>query len=262
MYLAFAASAFQTQLAYRGQVWALALGYFINISAKVAIWTALFAGHASVDGVTLAQMVTYAIIAGSVDVSWHWEQFVQKVGTQIKSGDVAVYLLKPLRYPVMLFSSECGSLGFGLIALVVPVTIISGLLYGFAPPPTAMHGLLFLAMWALGFLILFLLAGIAALLSFWLLTTFALEWMLMALLAALSGRIVPLWFYPEQAAAVLKYLPFAWIAFHPTAVYLGEIEAGEAIGLLAIGAAWVVVLTGILVFLWSRASRRLVVQGG
>ena len=153
MYLAFAASAFQTQLAYRGQVWALALGYFINISAKVAIWTALFAGHASVDGVTLAQMVTYAIVAGSVDVSWHWEQFVQKVGTQIKSGDVAVYLLKPLRYPVMLFSSECGSLGFGLIALVLPVTIIAGLLYGFAPPPTAMHGVLFVAMWALGFLI-------------------------------------------------------------------------------------------------------------
>ena len=125
-----------------------------------------------------------------------------------------------------------------------------------------MHGVLFVAMWALGFLILFLLAGIAALLSFWLLTTFALEWMLTALLAVLSGRIVPLWFYPAQAAAVLKYLPFAWIAFHPSAVYLGEVEAGEAIGLLAIGAGWLLALAGILVFLWSRASRRLVVQGG
>jgi ABC-2 type transport system permease protein len=262
MYLAFVASAFQTQLAYRGQVWALALGYFINISAKVAIWTALFAGHTSVDGVTLAQMVTYAILAGSVDVSWHWEQFVQKVGTQIKSGDVAVYLLKPLRYPAMLFSSECGSLGFGLIALVAPVTIIAALLYGFMPPPSAMHFALFVAMWVLGYLIMFLLAGIAALLSFWLLTTFALEWMLTAMLAFLSGRILPLWFYPEQLAAVLKYLPFAWIAFHPSAVYLGEVEAGEAVALLGIGAGWVVVLTGVVLFLWSRASRRLVVQGG
>lgn len=262
MYLAFAASAFQTQLAYRGQVWALALGYFINISAKVAIWTALFAGLGSVDGVTLPQMVTYAILAGSVDVGWHWEQFVQKVGAQIKSGDVAVYLLKPLRYPAMLFASELGALGFGVLALVIPVTIIAALLYGFMPPPSVLHGVLFVAMWAIGFVIMFLLAGIAALLSFWLLTTFALEWMLTALLAFLSGRVLPLWFYPEQAAAVLKYLPFAWVAFHPAAVYLGEVDIEGALVLLGIGALWVVVLAGIVMLLWSRASRRLVVQGG
>jgi ABC-2 type transport system permease protein len=262
MYVAFAASSFQTALAYRGQVWAQALGYFINISAKVAIWTALFAGQASVDGVSLKQMVTYAIVAGSLDVGWQWERFIQKVGAQIKSGDVAVYLLKPLRYPVMLFSAECGNLGFGLIALIVPVTIISALLYGFVPPPTAMHGLLFSCMWVVGFAILFLLAGIAALLSFWLLTTFALEWMLTALLSILSGRIVPLWFFPEQAAAVLNYLPFAWIAFHPSAVYLGQVDIAGAVTLLAIGLGWVVVLAAIIALLWSGASRRLIVQGG
>ena len=262
MYLAFVASAFQTQLAYRGQVWALALGYFINISAKVAIWTAVFAGHGSVDGVSLAQMVTYAIIAGSIDVGWHWERFIQTIGAQIKSGDVAVYLLKPLHYPAMLFSSECGNLGFGIVALVVPMTIVTGLLYGFAPPPTVLHGMLFVAMWAVGFVILFLLAGIAALLSFWLLTTFALEWILTALLAVLSGRIVPLWFYPDQGAAVLKYLPFAWVAFHPTAVYVGQVGIDEAVRLLVLGIAWVVVLAGGIVLLWSRASRRLIVQGG
>jgi ABC-2 type transport system permease protein len=262
MYLAFAASAFQTHFAYRGQVWAQALGYFINISAKVAIWTALFAGHTSVDGVTLAQMVTYAIVAGSVDVGWHWEQFIQKVGQQIKSGDVAVYLLKPLRYPAMLFSSECGALGFGLLALVAPVTVVAALLYGFTPPATALHFVLFLAMWVVGFLIMFLLAGIAALLSFWLLTTFALEWMLTALLAFLSGRILPLWFYPEQAAAVFKYLPFAFVAFHPTAIYLGQVDIAGALQLLAIGVGWVAILTGVIVLLWSRASRRLIVQGG
>jgi len=262
MYLAFATSAFQTQLVYRNQVWAQALGYFISISAKVAIWTAVFAGFASVDGVTLPQMVTYAIIAGSVDVGWHWEQFIQKVGAQIKSGDVAVFLLKPLRYPIMLFSAECGNLIFGLIALIVPVTILSGLLYGFTPPPSLIYGILFLAMWALGFLILFLLAGIAALLSFWLMTAFSLEWMLTAMLAILSGRIVPLWFYPEQAAAVLKMLPFAWIAFHPTAVYLGEVDVPGALGLVALGFVWVGVLAAVVAMLWSRASRRLIVQGG
>lgn len=262
MYLAFATSAFQTQLAYRGQVWAQALGYFIQISAKVAIWTAVFAGMANVDGITLPQMVTYAIVAGSVDVAWHWEEFVRKVGGQIKSGDLVVYLLKPLRYPLMLFSAECGNLGYGFMALVVPVTIASSLLYGIVPPATPMHGVLFVALWAVGFLILFLLATIAGLLSFWLMTAFALEWILTAMLAILSGRIVPLWFFPEEAAAVLKTLPFAWIAFHPTAVYLGQVDVAGALGLLGLGLAWVSALTAVVALLWSRASRRLIVQGG
>ena len=262
MYLAFATSAFQTMLSYRGQVWALALGYFIGISARVAIWIAVFAGLASVDGVTLPQMVTYAILAGSIDVGWQWERFIQKVGTQIKSGDVAVYLLKPLRYPLMLFSAECGNLGFGLLAVIVPVTILSGLLYGLAPPASLTHGVLFAAMWMLGFLILFLCAAIAALLSFWLLTAFSLEWLLSALIAILSGRLVPLWFFPEPMGAVLAYLPFAWIAFHPAAVYLGQVEVSGALWLMAIGIAWAGVLAAIVGLLWSRASRRLIVQGG
>jgi ABC-2 type transport system permease protein len=262
MYLSFATSAFQTQLAYRAQVWAQVLGYFIHISAKVAIWTAVYAGLASVDGVTLPQMVTYAIVAGSIDVGWHWEQFIRKVDVQIKSGDLAVYLLKPLRYPMMLFSAECGNLGFGLLALVVPVTVASALLYGLMPPATLTHGVLFVVMWGLGFLILFLCAAIAALLSFWLMTAFSLEWTLTALLAILSGRIVPLWFFPEGAADVLNVLPFAWIAFHPSAVYLGQVDVAEALWLVAMGLAWVAVLTATVALLWSRASRRLVVQGG
>jgi ABC-2 type transport system permease protein len=262
MYLAFLVTSFQTQMAYRSRVWAEGLGYFIQVSAKVAIWTAVFSGIASVDGVNLPQMVTYAIVAGSVDVAWHWEEFVRKVGLQITSGDVAVYLLKPLKYPLMLLSGECGNLGFGLLLLVLPVTIISALLYGFMGPATVLHGVLFVAMWALAFLILFLLATIASMISFWLMTTFALEWILTALLAILSGRIVPLWFFPEGAAAVLKYLPFAWIAFHPTAVYLGQVDVPGALILLAQGVAWAAILMAVAALLWWRAARRLIVQGG
>jgi ABC-2 type transport system permease protein len=262
MYLAFATSAFQTRLAYRSQVWAQALGYFIEISAKVAIWTAVYAGLASVDGVSLPQMVTYAIISASVQSGWLWEHFVRSVGAQIKSGDVAVYLLKPLRYPLMLFAAECGNLAFRFLTLIVPVTIIAGLLYGFVLPASPVHAVLFVAMWLLGFVILFFLAAIASLLSFWMMTVHSLEWTLTALLAILSGRMVPLWFFPEQATAIFQYLPFAWIGFHPTAVYLGQADIAESLNLLAIGLLWAAILGACVALLWHRAARRLIVQGG
>jgi ABC-2 type transport system permease protein len=262
MYMAFLTSAFQTRLAYRGQVWAQALGYFIEISAKVAIWSAVLAGPGAAAGVSLKDMVTYAIIGASVIVCWPWEHFIRAIGAQIKSGDVVVFLLKPLHYPLMLFSSECGNMGFRLVTLIMPVTLIGALLYGFVPPASVPHAVLFVAMWALGFVMLFLLAAIAGLLSFWLLTVFSLEWTLSALLAILSGRIVPLWYFPDAAAAVLKYLPFAWIAFHPMAVYLGQVDIAGGLWLLAMGLGWAGVLTGIVLLLWSRAARRLDVQVG
>jgi ABC-2 type transport system permease protein len=86
--------------------------------------------------------------------------------------------------------------------------------------------------------------------------------MLQALLAILAGRVVPLWFFPEQAAAILKYLPFAWVAFHPAAVYLGEVDISEAFVLLVIGLLWALALGAVIALLWHRAARRLVVQGG
>jgi ABC-2 type transport system permease protein len=262
MYLAFAASAFQTKLAYRGQVWARILGEFIFISATVAIWVAVYAGTASVDGISLPQMITYAIIGSSITTASSWEWFVRRVGAQIKSGDIAVFLLKPLRYPLMLFAGECGQVGFGLLSVILPAVVLSGLFYGMLPPASAAHGILFLGFWLLGFTILFFLATIASLLSFWLLTAFSLEWMLQALLSILAGRVVPLWFFPEPAAAILNYLPFAWVAFHPTAVYLGQVDIPEALVLFAIGLTWALALGAIVAWLWHRAARRLVVQGG
>jgi ABC-2 type transport system permease protein len=262
MYLAFAASAFQTRLAYRTQVWARILGAFLEVSAKVAIWVAVYGGLASVDGVSLPEMITYAIIGASITTAWGWEWYVRNVGAQIRSGDVAVFLLKPLRYPAMLFAGECGGLGFGLVSIVLPVVVLSALLYGLLPPASLAHGVLFVAFFVLGFVIMFLLATIAVLLSFWLMTTFSLEWTLQALLAILAGRVVPLWFFPEQVALVLHYLPFAWVAFHPMAVYLGQASIAEAFMLLVIGLLWALALGALVALLWHRAARRLVVQGG
>ena len=103
---------------------------------------------------------------------------------------------------------------------------------------------------------------IAGLLAFWLLTAFSLEWFLQGLLTLLSGFLVPLWFFPPAAAGVIVHLPFSYLAYHPMAVYLGKLDVTATLTTLAIGIGWVGILTGIAAWLWSRAARRLVVQGG
>jgi len=263
MYRAFFASAFQTRLAYRSQVWALLLYGFVTVFAKIAIWVALYAqvGTATVGGITRSDMITYAILGGVV-LNWDYARFIRTFGRQIQSGDVSVFLLKPVRYPLMLLAGACGNLAFELLAVQLPVTIVASLFYGLTPPASAFVGGMAVVFWGVGFLILFLLSAIAAILAFWLLTVFSLEWTLMALMAIFAGGTLPIWFFPPAAADIVRLLPFSFIGYQPMAVYLGKLDPSATLGTLGVGVGWIVVLTGCVVVLWSRAQYRIVVHGG
>lgn len=262
MYFAFATSAFQTKLAYRGQVWAQVFGELISVFAKVAIWMSVYGGMVSVDGITLNDMITYGVLGGTVIAAWEWQRLLNTIGQQIKSGDVAVFLIKPLRYPLMMFSAECGNLGFRLIAVVLPTVVVTGMVYGLLPPASVFHGAMFAAYWALSFFILFLMSAALGLLAFWLMTSFSLEWLLRSLISIFSGTFIPLWFFPEGIAQVIRHLPFAWIGFYPMAVYLGKMDVNEVLIYFAFGLGWAALLALAVALLWQRASRRIVVQGG
>jgi len=262
MYLAFASSALQTQLAYRGQVWASLFGKLIQVFAWIAIWMSVYGDAGSVAGATLPEMVTYALIGGTLTTAWDWRRLLNAVGASVCTGDVAVYLLKPMRYPLYLFATECGNLGYKLGAIALPVGVVVALTYGVLPPASLFHGVMFLLFWALSFVIIFLLAVLCGLLAFWLLTAFSLEWLLQGILSLLSGTAIPLWLFPDQVAAAVKLLPFAWISYHPIAVYLGKTSLAETWTYLGLGLVWAALLTLAVAVLWHRAALRITVQGG
>lgn len=76
VYFAFARSAFLTQLAYRNEVWANMIGKLVQVFARVAIWIAIYGGTASIAGVSLQQMVTYALLGGVVTGAIRYEGIV------------------------------------------------------------------------------------------------------------------------------------------------------------------------------------------
>lgn len=262
MYLAFARVAFQTQFAYRGQVWARLFGELIYIFARIAIWIAVYQGVTIVSGVSLPEMITYAILSGTVLAAWSYANLISLVGREIKTGDVAVFLLKPLSYPLYLFCTECGNFVYRILAVVIPAVAIVGLLYGIQPPASLFHGVMFLAFWALAFVILFLIATTFGLLAFWMMTAFALEWFLQAILAIFSGSLLPLWLFPDALAAFARHLPFAWVGYYPATVYLGKLDVAECWSYLGLGLAWAAALALVVAWLWHRASLRITVQGG
>lgn len=261
MYTGFARNALFSQLTYRGQIGAKIAGLLVEVFAKVAIWMSIMGLSAQIDGITLNELITYAVFSGALIV-WDWRLFIRRIGQHLTSGDVAVYLLKPIHYPLMLFAEECGSFAFAILIVFLPVLLVMSLSFNLAMPSSVLYLLLYLAYVVIGFIILFLLVAISGVVSFWMMTTFAMEWFLNSAMAIMSGTFIPIWFFPTGAAQVLYVLPFSWVGFHPMAVYLGKKTPVEAWSYLAFGLLWVVVLSLVLGLLWQQAAKRLEVQGG
>jgi ABC-2 type transport system permease protein len=262
MYLAFARSAFRTQLAYRAQIWAGIFGQLVQVFARIAIWTSLLATGASVGGVDRSDMVTYAVLGGTVLSAWDPSRMLYAISAELKNGDIASRLLRPVPYPAYLFATECGNLVYRAVAVGLPVLVIAAVVYGLKPPASLFYGAVFPAFWVLSFLLLFGLSCLGGLAAFWLMTAFSIDWFLWSIIGLLSGGFVPLWFFPDWLAAAVKYLPFAWIGFYPAAVYLGKIGEPETLLLLGIGIAWVAIFGLAIRVLWSKATTRITVQGG
>jgi len=263
-YTAFARSSFQSQLAYRNEVWANIFGKLVQVFARVAIWLAVYAGVGAtvVDGVSLQQMITYALLGGAVMGATRPERVINEIGRSLKTGDVAVWLLKPLSYPLYLFANESGSFVYRLLTQVIPTIAFTALFYGMLPPESLFHGAMFLVFWAMSFVLLFLMSAFCGLVAFWLMTSFSLDWMFGALLTLFSGLMVPFWFYPEPLATIARHLPFGWVVYYPNAVYLGRLSVPETWLYLGFGLCWTALFFVGVLWLWRRASTRITVQGG
>lgn len=259
-YLHFFAKSFKKNLAYRSEVWLRVIGSLIAISIQVAIWRALL-GSGSADGVTLPDMVAYAILNTAV-AALLMDRLYRDADDRLRTGDIAVDLVKPLRYPLFLLADQLGRSAYQLLFTVTPTVAVAWLLFGFSPPASPGHALAFLAALAIALLVSYALSYLIALLAFWFLTTMHFEWTLMGFTAVFSGSFLPLWFFPPGWASLARALPFQYLGFVPAAAYMGKIPPAELFGTLGVGMVWAAALLGLTGLLWSAAVRRLVVQGG
>jgi ABC-2 type transport system permease protein len=77
-----------------------------------------------------------------------------------------------------------------------------------------------------------------------------------------SGMILPLTFFPSWLRTIAHALPFASIMQTPIDVWLGKHHGAELVGILALQAAWALVLLGLGRVTLRLGAKKLVIQGG
>jgi ABC-type uncharacterized transport system permease subunit len=142
--------------------------------------------------------------------------------------------------------------------VIVPAAIVVGSL---AVPSAANVVLYFLSL-ALAFIVTLLIWLHVGLLSFWLLNVNGIRAMIAICSEFLAGALVPLWFMPGTLRFALELLPFQATTFLPASIYSGQVTGTAVMEPLAVQLLWIVILTLSSSFVWNRAQRKLVVQGG
>jgi ABC-2 type transport system permease protein len=257
---AFFGTSFRRNLAYRSEVWLSILFGLVAIAIQAAIWRALL-GDGAAEGVTVDDMVTYVIITTVIStISMH--RLVTDVDERLRSGDIAIDLVKPMHYPALQFADQLGRSAFQLAFVVVPMVTLAALAFDVRVPAGPSAGAAFIAALAIALLVSFTQGLLLALLAFWFLTTFHFIWANGALVTLFGGGSLPLWFFPDALETIARLLPYQYVAFVPAAIWLGELSGGEIGASLALGAVWVAIQGAACHLLWSAAVRRLTLQGG
>ncbi len=252
--------AFSRSLAYRVNALLRIVGNSVTILIQVAIWHALI-GQSVPMGIDLSQMVTYSILSTCITMVLQNSTTLGAVDERLRTGNIAVDLVRPIPFSSALAADSLGVAAFQGIFTMLPTLVVAAALFGINPPASSLHLLTFAAAILSALAISFALGYLFALLAFWFLTAFHFEWTLGAFIKMFAGTFLPLWFFPTWLSAVVMWLPFPHMVFVPVAVYLGQIPRGELGWTLSLGIGLSVALLGLAGWLWSRAVRRLVLQG-
>ncbi|MFZ5816081.1 MAG: ABC transporter permease [Bacillota bacterium] len=252
---------FLTMLAYRLNYFSGILTYVVYTGGYYFLWSAVYAGREELHGLSAAQMTTYLVISWMTR-SFYFNNLDQEIAEEIKSGLVAIQLIRPYHYLMGKLVSAFGEGLFRLLFWMLPGMAVASLLFPVQLPTSAQT----IGMWALAGLLAFLVNSLLnatfGLFTFFLQSAQGLRWAKRLATDLLSGLFIPLHLFPDGARAVIDWLPFQAIAYLPNMIFTGGLTGAAAWRALGLQLLWVAILSLSTWAFWRRARRYLVVQGG
>jgi ABC-2 type transport system permease protein len=188
--------------------------------------------------------------------------FTDVYAEKIREGNIALDFIRPINLRNYMFAEQLSENFCVAVFACLPVAALSFAIWGFYPPPTALHIPLFFVSAALALLLSFYFDYIAGVCVFWTKNSVYTRQIVGGLFAICSGTSIPLWFYPGWLAAVCRVLPFRMASFEPLQIYLGRVDAAGAARIILLQALWLAVLFIIERLIWRGVQKCIFVQGG
>lgn len=272
LYLPFSKAGIKIELSYKAQIVMWIAISFIQIFFVLFLYQAIYRNSpegmdAVINGFTFYDMVLYMItsfffsfVMGSGDTSYD-------IWTDIKEGTIANTLTKPVSYRLRHLFTYFGVLLFDYVVIIIPfLSIVYAVFIAF--------GFLQVSAWQfilniLFFVIFSILAGFinnavsyfVGMLIFYTDHLFGLNMARNALQGFLGGQMVPL-AYMGTLGIAFSFTPFAFMNSVPVLTIMCKLDITDIIIYIGIALLWILIIELVNNFIFSRALKKITVQGG
>ncbi|MBV7695887.1 ABC-2 family transporter protein [Streptomyces sp. TRM70350] len=242
---------------------AVLLRLTVQVVLVWSLWRGLYAQTGTTAGLSRDQAVTYAVMAVLASRLRELDQHTGRdtVLQHMHFGTIVYWYLRPLPpqryYALRALGEQLYGLAWALGGYAVCLAV------GAVEPPrsAAVAGVFLLSM-LLGQWVLYYVMLVLDQLCFFTLRNNAAMLILLFAQNLLAGVYAPLWFFPDWFITMSAFLPFQATLSVPLSLYVGRIPLSDAAFQIAVQAAWVVALALFTRWVWRRAARRVISQGG
>lgn len=250
---------FASAVAYRAEmvIWFLTTTMPL---VMLALWSAA-AADAPIQGFGQPEFVTYyaiALVVRHMSSSW----IVWELNADVRSGALAMYLLRPI-HPIWIYVSE--NLGALPLRIVILVPIVGTLLLTLDASPITTDPVaivLFVCTLFGAWALTFASQTIVGLLSLWTEQSLGIWDVWFGLFALLSGYLIPLELFPVSLRPIADVLPFHGMGGLSIEILMGRVEGAAMLRGVAIQAGWVIAFALLARTVWARGVQRFGAFGG
>lgn len=248
-------------LQYRGAAVAGIASQLFWAIMRIAILTAFFAQSTIEQPISLTQTITLIWLGQALLQLLPWN-IDTEIEMQVKNGDVAYELTRPLHLYWLWFSRSIAMRIAPASLHYIPLFLIAGLFYGLSMPASLPSFLAFCTSLITALLLSAAITTCVITTLFWTTCGQGIQRILPHISLFLSGLVVPLPLFPTWCQQFLQLQPFRGIIDIPCRLYTGLIPPTEAPYYIAFQLLWALTFIWLGKRLLAKAMQRFVIQGG
>lgn len=260
-YLPIARATFMIGLIYRFGFLFNIIGNIVYLGVAYYLWKSIYRYSDVIRGLTFNETFLYIGVGSAVFIllKTYADWFIHH---EIRDGNIAIYLTKPIDYQVYNLFANLGSLFVSLVAISIPTALM--LTFIFRVKVAFGIGLfLFPLSLFMAFLISFSIDYFIGLMGFYSESVWGLSTTKEIIVTVFSGALIPLQFFPAAMQKVLYWLPFQAI-YHTPLMMLTRPNQSLTVflSMLLIQLIWAVLLFLVARLFYTQAIKVLRIAGG
>lgn len=228
----------------------------IMMLIQILIWTAIFShsGQESIGGFSMGQTIGYFLFQ-YIFAGITYTSISSTMGHKIFHGELSVNLLKPINLSIAWAFKGFGGRLFSLFNESLPALAFAIIFFGFQIYSYPMFFIALISIF-LGYFINFFFSLSWSLAYFKMVNYWPFERIKRFLVLFFMGAMIPINFMPLFLQNVLKYLPFNYISFEPSRIYLGIYSYAQISQIIILQIIWIIILFYLFNHFFKKAIKK------